>query len=127
MVDKTGVGNPIVDFFRIEKLMPCGITITSGREAHGKRGGDWCVPRDDLIATTQFLIQTGRLKIAKDIPLALDLVEELTHFRASTYSSTKKGPHPFSERTHDDLAMSVMLTLWYAENGGWRDIKFLSV
>jgi hypothetical protein len=127
IVDKTGLGAPVLDYFKTEGLSPRGITITSGREPHGRSFGDWNVPRDDLITQTQFLVDTGKLKIAKSLPLALDLVEELTHLRQSDSRQTKKRMSPMSGKIHDDLAMSLMLALWYAKNGGGYEIDFLSV
>ncbi len=127
VVDKTGVGGPIADYFREENLRPCGLTITSGKNAGGVRGGDWNVPRDDLVTQTQFLVDMSRVRIAKSIPLALDLVEELTHFKPSSNTKAKKASHPFSQRHHDDLAMSAMIPLWYAENGGWVEMEFLAI
>ena len=127
VVDKTGVGGPIVDYFREEKLRPCGISITSGKAASGNRGGDWNVPRDDLVTQTQFIVDMSRIGIAKSIPLALDLVEELAHFKPSSNTKAKKASHPFSQRHHDDLAMSTMLALWHAENGGWIEMEFLAI
>jgi hypothetical protein len=127
IVDKTGVGGPVIDYFRLANLRTRGITITSGKEPHGRRGGDWNVPRDDLITQMQFLIDVERLRIAKSIPLALDLVEELTHFKPSPSSKAKRVSPPFSQRLHDDLAMSTMLPVWYGEKGDWFEIKFLAV
>jgi hypothetical protein len=127
VIDRTGVGNAIVDFFAYRRMDPRGITITSGREPHGTIGGSWTVPRDDLIIVTQLMIQSGRLQIGSSIPLAYDLIEELTNLRSTTEpntaSSNRHGPYT----QFDDLAMSTMLAIWYAENGDWREIQYLAV
>jgi hypothetical protein len=127
VVDKSGVGNAIVDYFRHENLKPRGILITSGKEAHGKRGGDWNVPRQDLIIQTRYLIDTDKLQIAKSIPLSLDLIEELTHFDSSRFTKRTHDTLPYSQQLSDDLAMSLMLALWYGQNGCRPFITFKSL
>jgi hypothetical protein len=127
VVDKSGLGAPVLDYFKSEELTPRGITITSGLEPRGRCEGDWNVPRDDLITQTQFLVDTGKLQIAKSLPLALDLVEELVHIRQSNSPRSKTRMPEVSKRIHDDLAMSAMLPLWYAKNALGYEIEFLSV
>src|SRR5215467_6995012 len=60
IVDATGVGRPVVDLLRKER-MDCRIepaTITSGN-AEGMSGGYHRVPKRDLIVGLQVLLQNG--------------------------------------------------------------------
>jgi hypothetical protein len=127
VVDKSGLGAPVLDYFKSEGLAPRGITITSGLKPRGQCEGDWNVPRDDLITQTQFLIDMGKLQIAKSLPLALDFVEELVHIRQSDGQRLKPKKAPIRKRIHDDLAMSALMPLWYAKNALGYEIEFLSV
>ena len=56
-------------------------------------------------------IETGRLKIAKGLPLAGALVSELQAFRVPL---TAKGRHTYAARSaeHDDLVLAVALAMW---------------
>ena len=44
-------------------------------------GSSYRIPKRDVISTTQVLLQTGRLKIARSLPHAALLARELVNFR----------------------------------------------
>jgi hypothetical protein len=66
LADKTGVGAAVVDGFYEKGVYPISVTIHGGsavtEEVRGFR-----VPKRDLVASVQTLLQNGRLKIAPQI------------------------------------------------------------
>lgn len=72
-VDHTGVGRGGVDDLRHIGLGLCAITITGGNEVHGGVLSDLTVPKRELIAATQVMLQQGRLRIASGLPEAATL------------------------------------------------------
>jgi len=116
VVDQTGAGRPVVDLFRDAGLNPVGVTITGGDSA-SRDGREHRVPKRQLVATVQSLLQTGRLKFAEGLPLAGVLTEELQKFRAKINVST--GHTSFEhwrERDHDDVVLALALACWRGEN-----------
>jgi hypothetical protein len=70
-----------------------------------------------LISRVTALLHEGRLKIAKELPDAAALVEELGAFRATV---TESGRWTFGARSgaHDDLVLALAIALWRAHGGG---------
>ncbi|MCL6472539.1 MAG: hypothetical protein K6T91_06955 [Firmicutes bacterium] len=115
VVDRTGVGAPVVDMFRLENLRPIAITITGGNSVSSGEGG-YHVPKRDLVSTLQVLFQTGRLKVAAGLPEARTLVEELLNFKVKINVKTAHDSYEaWREGIHDDLVLAVALACWYAE------------
>ena len=117
-VDATGVGAPVIDMFRAAYLpvylQP--IQITGGSEV--SRDGDVArVPKRDLVSSSQVALQTGRLKIAPELPDAQTLVRELQNFQVKISLETAHDSYgAWREGTHDDLVLAVALALWVAES-----------
>jgi hypothetical protein len=117
VVDATGVGAPVVDLFRKIGLAPIAITITGGNAVTRERGG-YRVPKRDLVTTLQVLFQSGRLKVAAELPEARLLVEELLNFKVKINVKTAHDSYEaWREGIHDDLVLAVALACWYAEKG----------
>ncbi len=115
VVDGTGVGAPVVDSLRAARL-GCqldAVTITGGDHEHG-RDGEWSVPKRDLIAGVQILLERGELRIAKALTEAGSLVRELLAIRITMAGNgrVRLGADGFGE--HDDLVIAVALTCWRA-------------
>lgn len=121
VVDRTGVGAAVFDMLRDAKLAPIGITITGGADpAVGVQG--LSVPKRDLVATVQVLLQTGRLKIAEELQLASTLTRELLNFQVRIDPRTAHDSYgAWREGTHDDLVLAVALAVWYGESRKARD------
>jgi hypothetical protein len=115
-VDATGVGAAVTAQLRAEGLWFKSVVITGGDEE--VRDGDaYKVPKKDLIARPQVLLQEGnrRLKIAPSLPEAGTLVEELLNYR---YKITEAGNDTYGtwrEGQHDDLVLALCLAVWAAE------------
>ena len=87
------------------------MTITGGEQAHG-RGEEWNVPKRDLIAGVQVLLEEGQLRIRRKLREAWALVRELTDIRLSPKASGRVGMGAEGYGEHDDLAMAVALACW---------------
>jgi hypothetical protein len=115
VVDGTGVGAPVVDALRAARLgcELCAVTITGGDHEHG-HGGAWSVPKRDLIAGVQVLLERGELRIAKALLEAGSLVRELLDMRITMAGNgrVRLGADGFGE--HDDLVIALALGCWRA-------------
>jgi hypothetical protein len=120
VVDKTGVGAPVVDMLKgqvSEWLVP--VTITGGMEVH-EEDGEYRVPKRDLVSAANVLLQSGRLRIARQLPLAAVLTEELMNFRVSISAAGRERYGAgedllWREGAHDDLVLALAMALWQAE------------
>ena len=115
-VDGTGVGAPVVDLLRAGRL-GCdlsAVTITGG-ERESQSGGVWSVPKRDLIAGVQVLLEQGELRIARDLREAGALVRELLDVRITMAGGgrIRLGADGFGE--HDDLVIALALACWRAK------------
>jgi len=115
-VDATGVGTAVVDLFRraplLAQLVP--ISIHGGNTVTEDAAGV-SVPKRDLSLVLHRLLGAGRLRIARSLPLARVLAEELANF-VITVSPT--GHESFAARRagdHDDLVLAVALAVWTGE------------
>jgi len=118
VVDKTGVGAPVVDMLRAAGLSPAAVTITGG-DAVTQDGSDYRVPKRDLVSVVQVLLQSERLKIARALPEAQTLTSELLAFKVSIslkgHDSYGNDAGMWRENPHDDLVLAVALAAWYGE------------
>ena len=115
VIDATGVGRAVIDIFRWEGLTPIAITITGG-DSVSKEGAEYRVPKRDLVGVVQALLQTERLKIAKSLPLAKTLLEELQNFKVKITLNAHDTYGEWREGKHDDLVLAVAMACWFGEN-----------
>jgi hypothetical protein len=115
LVDYTGVGRPVFDMFVEAGLRPIGITITGGDSVHQDDVG-WRVPKRDLVAAAQTVLQSGRLKISEALPDARTLQNELVSFKVKVNLRTGHDSYEsWRSRDHDDLVLATALAVWYRE------------
>ena len=114
-IDATGVGRAVVDMFKeayrrgeFGNYRPRPVTITAGEQPRGLH-----VPKRDLVATVQSLLQTGSLKIAETLELADVLTSELLAFRAKISRTGHDTYEAWRESDHDDLVLALALACWY--------------
>jgi hypothetical protein len=120
IVDATGVGRPVVDSFRAQGVRPVGITIHGGdtvtAEAPGPEILNLRVPKRDLVAAVQTTLQSRRLQIAAELPLAATLRKELLNFRIEIDPKTAHDSYShWREGDHDDLVLATAVACWYRE------------
>ncbi len=118
VVDATGVGAGVVDQFVQAGLSPIPVWITGGdKVSHSPVDGSLRVPKRDLVAAVQVLMQSERLKIARALPEAETLRQELQNFRIKidpktahdSYSHWREGG------MHDDLVLATALAAWFRQ------------
>ena len=121
-VDQTGVGAPVVDLFRQAKLNAYLEPLLIHGGDHAVREGGWRVPKRELVGATQVALQTGRLKIAKDLPEVDALIRELQNFEVEISQS---GFDSYNARTgaHDDLVLALAMP-WLASRRGRNRILY---
>lgn len=82
VLDGTGLGRPLGDMVREEftqhgmAAMVSEIVFTSGLDT-SRRGWRYTVPKSDLVCVVDLALQQARLKIAREILLAGELLDEL--------------------------------------------------
>lgn len=119
VVDQTGVGRPVIDMLKAARLPVRAVTITGG-DTVSRDGNGYRVPKRDLVSTVQVLLQSDRLKIAKALPEAQTLVDELVAFKVTIGSSGHdrygNDVGAWRENAHDDLVLATALACWYGQN-----------
>jgi len=116
VMDATGVGAPVVDMFKEKGAAPKQITFTGGQRVQSDLDRH-SVPKKDLATTIQTLLQTGRLKIAEELPHAETLVREMKTFRVKIADSGHARFEHASESDTDDILMSLACALWFMQHG----------
>ena len=119
VVDATGVGQPVVELLQSEGLSPVAVTIHGGQGVTVTPTG-LGVPKRDLVATLQVLLQTQRLLVAEGLREAPALVQEMLAFRVTIDAKTAHDTYGNDWRVnpHDDLVLAVALACWHAERTG---------
>jgi hypothetical protein len=117
-VDATGVGRAVVDLLKREPMphvfLKC-ICITAGN-APTWEPPYWHVPKRDLVAAVQVVLQTQRLKIASALPEAATLTKELQNFQMKISTATGHDSYgAWREGSHDDLVLGLACALWVGE------------
>jgi hypothetical protein len=116
VVDGTGVGAPVVDLLKQARLgcEVIAVTITGGEKA-SQSGNSWNVPKRDLLAGLQVLLEKGELKIARELREAGALVRELMDVRLTAKASGRFRMGADGEGEHDDLVIALALGCWRAK------------
>jgi hypothetical protein len=117
LVDRTGVGASVVDSFYERGVRPISVTIHGGSTITEEPTDISCrVPKRDLVAAVQVLLQNGRLKIAPELELAPVLKKELLNFRVKIDPRTAHDTYEhWREGDHDDLVLATALACWFSE------------
>jgi hypothetical protein len=118
VLDYTGVGRPVADMFRKAQL-PCALRAVYVHSGGAVTRNGWIigVPKWDLIASAQVLLQSGRLKIARTLPDAAILTTELLNMRVKIDPKTAHDSYAaWRENQHDDLVFAISLACWMGEN-----------
>ena len=115
-VDSTGVGAPVVDLLR-EARLGCEVMAVSitGGERENQSGSGWNVPKRDLIAGVQVLLERGELRISSKLRDSRALVKELLDVRMSSGGGGKVRMGADGSGEHDDLVVALALACWKAQ------------
>lgn len=121
-VDETGVGGAVVEQLKARGVRFRGVTITGGREEKRHERDRYSVPKKDLVARAQVLLQNGRLKIVPQLPHARTLVDELVNFRVKQAAAGRESFEAWRENDHDDLVFALCLATWLLPKGDLVEI-----
>jgi hypothetical protein len=114
LVDSTGVGRAVTDLLKSRGLRFKRITLTGGEKAH-RSGGEWRVPKRDLVSALEVPFHTGELRVAEGLELWPTLREELLTFRRKINLKTAHDSYEhWRESDHDDLVLACALACWGA-------------
>lgn len=113
LVDATGVGNPVVQM--MQHLNPIPIVIVSGHTVNQRETGGYNVPKREIVTSLQAVMHGRRLQIAKGLDHIEQLKKEILGFKMKVRDSGSIGWEAASERTHDDIVMSLGVNVWYNE------------
>ena len=126
LVDRTGLGAPVIDNLWASGLYPWGIHILrSDTSVKQREDYGYNVPINDLIGAVQTLIEANpsRLRIPPQMPYADTLVDELRNFEIKpnktsgndTYEAHRGGDH-------DALVFALSMCAWmrHCMNVGWE-------
>ena len=120
VMDATGVGDAVVEMVERAgigcKLAP--VTITSGDEVTVSDGW-WKVPKRELVANLQVMLEEKRLRIAGGMAEAATLVRELQEMRVRTTASGREQYAARGVGEHDDMVMAVALAAWWLARKRW--------
>ena len=123
VVDRTGVGRPIVDMMFKHGMNPVGVTITGGDKPTHEYLNDWktrqavTVPKRDLVINLALMIQNKELKVLKSLPLAQVLATEMQNMTVKINSRTGSDSYGAEKaQEHDDLTMALCMAAWWAQN-----------
>ena len=116
VVDATGVGAPVIDLLRAEGVYPVPVIIHGGEKVTSDNEG-YSIPKWLLHSEMTVIVETGRLKVAKTLPLGKTLLEELLAWQPTQNAAT--GHLTFAsdwrEAPHDDMVFACALACWYGE------------
>jgi hypothetical protein len=123
VVDRTGVGRPIVDMMFEHNLNPIGVSITGGDKPTHEYLNQWktrqacTVPKRDLGINLALMIQNKELKVARSLPLAQVLATEMQNMTVKINSRTGHDSYGAEKAgEHDDLVLALCLSGWWAKN-----------
>jgi hypothetical protein len=124
-IDATGVGAPVVDLFKREKIDATlePVQIVGGSTVTDEDGVKR-IPKRDLVSTVQIALQNRTLKIAPQLPEAATLIKELQNFQVKITDAANDVYGAWREGTHDDLVLAVAMALWLASRPVFR-VTFL--
>jgi hypothetical protein len=118
VVDYTGVGRPVLDMLRKAKVCASvsPLFVTSGKKSSSDDLGGWLVPRQELAATLQVLLQSRRLRVAPALPEATMLAKELAAFQVKVSGSAEMEMDAWRQGARDDLVLAVAIAAWLGEH-----------
>ncbi len=117
MIDGTGIGRPALRFFREATIQAQikALTITNADLGKANIGVGISVPKQDLVAVLQLLLQARRLKVAPTLPEAETLINEFSNFKTKKPTASGESLDFWREAPHDDLVLAVAIAAWEGE------------
>ena len=114
-VDYGGVGQATADILREEGIRRCTWVTTTGGENINWRGRMVSVPKRELVSTLLSLFHKQQIRTNPDLPYVDLLRQEINDFDLRINARGHIG-FEGSGGSHDDMVMSLALSVWAAEN-----------
>lgn len=119
VVDATGVGKPVVDALQAAQpgCRMTAVTITGGNRQHSRsgEGPSINIPKQNLMAGVQLALESGELRISKNMASAGTLMRELLDVRMSHRAVGGVSYGAEGAGRHDDLVVALALAVWKAK------------
>ena len=123
-VDRNGVGDVFFDLLvaaNFKNLMAVVTTGSTNREKRIDDGSGFSVGKQQLVNALQAVLQTGRLKVARDGEFTKEFMEELRAFSV-TVSDRGHASYAAAGSAKDDLVMACaygLFPLYPRKMGAW--------
>ncbi len=115
LLDLTGSGRAIVELFERAEIDPIEVRIVGAAMTEEKvPGGQWHIPKVEMVGVLRVIYEDGRLQMAKDLPLVPTLKEELRVFKMRPPRIDPNDPESWREGQSDDLIYAAALAVWRA-------------
>ena len=112
VMDITGIGWEIVNYFIQAGLRPNVIIITTGTEERRSMGRLY-IPKINLVGCVKMVLQTDRIKIPKKIKDSGLIVKELQNFRFEHVKTSQNNDDcSWREGDNDDYVLAIAVALW---------------
>ena len=111
LVDATGVGQPIVDQLRRERLRTAPVYITNSEQAKWEKG-ELHLGKAALVSRLQLLLQSGRILLPAGDAQTSAMVEELRNYEIKISDAMRAAFGVFKVGAHDDLVTALGLACW---------------
>ena len=117
VVDRTGVGIPVMQMMYQQGLAPIGISIHGG-ERVTTSADNFGVPKRDLVTALLTAYQMKRFKTQSPdkMPIIKEFRDELAGFQMKINARTGADSYEaWLERIHDDLVISAAMGVWWMD------------
>lgn len=114
LLDVTGTGSSVFEFFEKEDLRPIQVWITAGSGEIETKPRKWRIAKLELVGALQVMFNSDKLKVASGLELAPALAEELQNFRLKTPSANGDDLESWRSGKSDDLVFASALATWWA-------------
>jgi hypothetical protein len=115
IIDRTGVGRAAAALFEALTDSVRSVIVSAGHAVSCGEDGSVHVPKKELVAVLQVLLQGRRLQVASRLPLAETLVREMESFNVTVTAAGSGLDLGWREREHDDLVLAVAVAAWDGE------------
>jgi hypothetical protein len=125
VIETTGMGLP--NFQQFEQVLPnvYGIHPLGEGDKVSRDGKIWRVPKVDMGAELQVLVENGRMIIAGDIEDRKKIIQQLVNFTWKRKQTGTLTIENLKSSDHDDICDATMVAAWYGSYG-IRRITFSS-
>jgi hypothetical protein len=113
-MDRTGVGDGVVEMLQAEGISPWKVVLGAGQNWALNPGRRISLPKSIAVSELNVVLQNGAIGIAADLPFLDQLVRELGTYRVTTTASGADSFNSQTEADHDDLVVALMLSVFGA-------------